>query len=385
MIWIALKMLTGDRSKYFGIVFGVTFASLLMAHQVSIFIGIMARTTSQIRDVQEADVWVMDPNVRYMDETIGMSDMDLQRVRGVEGVAWAVKFYKGNVRARLAEGYSPGATADFRNVIMLGIDDDSLIGAPREMVLGTLADLKQRDSIVIDEAAFEYLWPGQKQRVGMELEMNDRRAVVVGICKASPPFQSMGIVYTLYSRAMSYAPPERRLMSFVLAKPQEGVSPEELAKRIQAATGLKSLTTEQFCWSTIVFYMKNTGIPVNFGITVLLGFIVGVAIAGQTFYLFTIENLKQFGALKAMGVSNLRIIGMILTQAVVVGVLGYGIGMGLAATFFEATKDQMALKGFHMYWQVMAGTAIAVVFIVIFASLLSIRRVLVLEPAIVFR
>lgn len=385
MIWIALKMLTGDRSKYFGIVFGVTFASLLMAHQVSIFIGIMARTTSQIRDVQEADVWVMDPNVRYMDETIGMSDMDLQRVRGVEGVAWAVKFYKGNVRARLAEGYSPGATADFRNVIMLGIDDDTLIGAPREMVLGTLADLKQRDAIVIDEAAFEYLWPGQKQRVGMELEMNDRRAVVVGICKASPPFQSMGIVYTLYSRAMSYAPPERRLMSFVLAKPQEGVSPEELAKRIQAATGLKSLTTEQFCWSTIVFYMKNTGIPVNFGITVLLGFIVGVAIAGQTFYLFTIENLKQFGALKAMGVSNLRIIGMILTQAIVVGVLGYGIGMGLAATFFEATKDQMALKGFHMYWQVMAGTAIAVVFIVIFASLLSIRRVLVLEPAIVFR
>ena len=385
MTWIALKMLTGDRSKYFGIVFGVTFASLLIAHQVSIFIGIMARTTAQIRDVQEADLWVMDPNVRYMDETTGMSDMDLQRVRGVEGVAWAVKFYKGNVRARLAEGYSPGATADFRNVIMLGIDDDSLIGAPREMVIGTLADLKQRDAIIIDEAAFAYLWPGQKQRIGMELEMNDRRAVVVGICKASPSFQSMGIVYTLYSRAMNFAPPERRLMSFVLVKAGNGTSPEELAKRIHATTGLKALTTGQFCWSTINFYLANTGIPVNFGITVLLGFIVGVAIAGQTFYLFTIENLKQFGALKAMGVSNLRIVGMIMTQAVVVGVLGYCIGIGLAAAFFEATKDQMALKGFHMYWQVMAGTAFAVVFIVIFASLLSIRRVLVLEPAIVFR
>ena len=385
MTWLALKMLTGDRSKYFGIVFGVTFASLLIAHQVSIFISIMARTTSQIRDVQEADIWVMDPNVRYIDETTGLSDTDLQRVRGVDGVAWAVKFFKGNLRARLAEGNSLGAKGDFRNVIMLGIDDETLIGAPREMVIGTLADLRLPDAALIDEAGFNYLWPGQKLRIGMELEMNDRRAVVVGICKASPGFQSMGVVYTLYSRAMLYAPPERRLMSFVLAKPVEGISDEETCRRIADATRLKAMTTEQFCWSTIVFYLQNTGIPVNFGITVMLGFVVGVAIAGQTFYLFTIENLKQFGALKAMGLGNLRIVGMIMTQAIVVGILGYGIGMGLAALFFEATKNNLALKGFHMYWQVMAGTAFAVTFIVVLASLLSVRRVLVLEPAIVFR
>jgi len=385
MTWIALKMLTGDRSKYFGIVFGVMFASLLIAHQVSIFIAIMERTTSQIRDVQEADIWVMDPNVRYMDETTGMADTDLQRVRGVEGVDWAVRIYKGNVRARLAEGYAPGSTADFRSVIMLGIDDDTMIGAPREITRGTLADLKQPDAVIIDEAAFNYLWPGQPLRTGMELEMNDHRAVVVGICKASPPFQSMGIVYTLYSRAMQYAPPERRLMSFVLAKPQDGATTADVCQRIHDKTGLKAVTAERFRWMTIEFYLANTGIPVNFGITVMLGFVVGVAIAGQTFYLFTIENLKQFGALKAMGASNLRIVGMILIQGLVVGVIGYGMGMGLAAAFFEGTKDVPALLGFHMYWQVMAGTAVAVIFIVLLASLLSIRRVLILEPAIVFR
>jgi putative ABC transport system permease protein len=385
MTWIALKMLVGDRSKYFGIVFGVMFASLLMAHQVSIFIGIMARTTAQIRDVQEADIWVMDPNVRYMDETTGMSDMDLPRVRGVEGVDWAVRFYKGNVKARLADGYAPGSTADFRTVIMLGIDDDSMIGAPRELVMGSLADLKLPDAVLVDEACFRYLWPDQPLRVGMELEMNDNRAVVVGICKASPPFQSMGIVYTLYSRAMKYAPPERRLMSFVLTKPIAGVSTADLCKRINERAGLKAVTTDEFAQMTIDFYLANTGIPVNFGITVLLGFIVGVAIAGQTFYLFTVENLKQFGALKAMGTSNPRIVGMILVQGAVVGILGYGIGMGLAAAFFEGTKNVPALVGFHMYWQVMAGTAVAVMFIVFLASLLSIRRVLVLEPAIVFR
>jgi putative ABC transport system permease protein len=131
--------------------------------------------------------------------------------------------------------------------------------------------------------------------------------------------------------------------------------------------------------------MSSTGIPVNFGITIALGFIIGVAIAGQTFYLFTIENLKQFGALKAMGLSNIRIVGMILLQALVVGLIGYGIGVGITAIFFESTSHITALAGLHMFWWVMAGTGGAVLVIVVLASLLSIRRVLVLEPAVVFR
>ena len=148
---------------------------------------------------------------------------------------------------------------------------------------------------------------------------------------------------------------------------------------------MQALTSAQFSWKTVQFYLESTGIPINFGVTVLLGFIVGIAIAGQTFYLFTVENLKQFGALKAMGVSNRRILGMILFQALVVGVLGYCIGMGLAGAFFEGTKDVPALNGFKMIWPVMGGTAVAITFIVLAASLLSIRKVLVLEPAVVFR
>jgi putative ABC transport system permease protein len=137
--------------------------------------------------------------------------------------------------------------------------------------------------------------------------------------------------------------------------------------------------------ATIRYFLSSTGIPVNFGITITLGFLIGVAIAGQTFYLFTIENLKQFGALKAMGLGNGRIVGMILLQAVVVGAMGYGIGLGLAALFFESTSHITALAGLHLYWQVVVGSGAAVMLIVVLASLLSIRRVLVLEPALVFR
>jgi putative ABC transport system permease protein len=378
MNWIALKMLTGDRSKYLGIVFGVTFASLLIAHQVSIFCGIMGRTTSQIKDVAQADVWVMDPKVRYVDEIPALLDTDLHRVRGVEGVDWAVRFYKGTARARLSNG-------NFRQVVLLGLDDASLIGAPREMVTGDLNDLRKPDAFVIDTAGYQYMWPGEPVKLGQVVEMNDHRAVLVGVCKASAPFQTLPIVYTRYSLAGEFALRERNLMSFVLAKARTGVLPDDLCGHIEAATGLQALTTKGFSWKTIEYFLGSTGIPVNFGITVLLGFIVGVAIAGQTFYLFTIENLKQFGCLKAMGVTNLRIVGMILLQAAVVGAIGYGLGMGLAAAFFESTKNIVHLAGFMLPWQVMAGTGVAVFVIVILSSLLSIRRVLVLEPAVVFR
>lgn len=378
MHWIALKMLTGDRNKFLGIVFGVMFASLLISHQISIFVGILKRTASQVLDVADADIWVMDPKVRYIEEVYPLLETDLYRVRGVEGVAWGVRLYKGLLRARMTDG-------NFRNVILLGLDDASLVGAPRKMVLGGMDDLRRPDAVIVDTAGFTYMWPGEPPATGKVMEMNDHRAVVVGICEASPPFQSLPIVFTRYSQASLFAPRERNLLSFILVKNDGRQSAEVLCRRIRERTGLAALTREEFAWKTVGFYLRYTGIPVNFGITVALGFIVGVAIAGQTFFLFTIENLRQFGALKAMGVSNLRLVGMILLQALVVGLIGYGLGMGLAALFFEATKDVVALTGFYIPWQVMALTAAAVLVIILLASLLSIRKVLVLEPGIVFR
>ncbi len=135
--------------------------------------------------------------------------------------------------------------------------------------------------------------------------------------------------------------------------------------------------------------MKQTGIPVNFGITVLLGFIIGAAIAGQTFYLFTIDNLKQFGTLKAMGVSNGRIIGMVLMQGAVVGVLGYMIGLGLGCLFGDVVGMRMKSMGLppmnSMIWPIPVFTGLAAALIVFASALISLRRVLRLEPASVFR
>ena len=375
---IALKMLLGDRAKYLGLVFGIAFATLLMSQQVSIFIGLMTRTASQIVDVREADVWVMHPRVKYVDEIEAMPDVDLSRVRGVEGVAWAVPLYKGNAVVRSPDGL-------LQQVILMGLDDGTLVGRPPEVILGSLADLKRPNALMIDRSGHEFIWPGEPLRVGRVVEINDRRVEIVAIAQASPPFVTFPVVYTRYSEALRFTPPQRNKLSFVIVKAADGVDPGALAARIHADTGLQALTWREFLWRSVEHYLTRTGIPVNFGITVALGFIVGAAVAAQTFYIFVIENLRQFGALKAIGVGDGQILRMVILQAVVVAVVGYALGIGLCALFFAATQDVPALRGFVLHWQVMAGTAAAVLVIMVLSSIASIRKVFVLDPAVVFR
>jgi len=374
---IALKMLFGDRAKYFGLVFGIMFATLLMSQQVSIFFGLMERCASQIRDVQEADVWVMDPEVTYVDEIRLMSDRQLGKVRSVEGVKWAVPLYKGLGVARALDG-------TIQQILLLGVDDASLVGRPPKMILGEWEDIKNPNSFIIDNAGFHFIWPHEEFKLGKELEINDKRVVLRGICDASVPFLTFPIIYTKLSLT-SHILASNKSASFILVKSSPGQDLEQLKQRINSQTGLKALTKRQFERSTIDHYLKRTGIPINFGITVVLGFIIGAAIAGQTFYLFVIENLKQFGALKAIGVTNRQILKMVLLQAATVGAIGYSIGIGLCSNFFYLTRNVPALKGFMLHWQVALGTFVAVCFIIVLSSFVSIRKVLVVDPAIVFR
>lgn len=380
MNWVAWKMLTGDRAKYFGTVFGVAFGVLLIAQQTSIFVSLMRRTASTVLNVRDAQIWVFDENMQNTEEIKPLSEGDLNRVRGVPGVDWAVRFFKAQTRSRNLE------TGTFRQVVLIGLDDTTLVGAPVKILAGSLADLRRPDAFMIDKAGYEYLFGAeQPYRLGRTLEMNDTRAVLVGVVDVHSPFETFPMVYTRYSQALRFTPPERNVLSFVLANPSSGLTPKEVCQRIHEHTGLTAKTRAEMIWFQVGYYLRSTGIPINFGITIALGFIVGVAIAGQTFYLFTIENIKQFGALKAMGVTNLGLTGMVLLQATIVGLVGYGLGIGCAATFFEATKNLTHLAGFYMPWQVALLAFGAVTVIIVSASLVSLRRVWVLEPAMVFR
>jgi len=385
MNYIALKMLMGDKGKYIGIVMGLTFASLIMTQQPAIFIGILARTYSFISDVGLPDIWVMDEKVQFVDDIKPLQDTELYRVRGVSGIEWAMPMYKGMLKARMGDG-------TFQTCNVIGLDDTTLIGAPALLLEGKLEDLRRSDGVIVDiDGATEKLAKppliagGKKTplKIGDSLELNDHRAFVVGIAKVTRTFQSQPVIYTTYSRAKSYAPKERKLLSFVLVKAKKGQDLHELTERIRANTGLTAYTQQEFKDMTYNYFIKNTGIPINFGISVLLGFIVGAAIAGQTFYNFTLENLRQFGVLKAMGSSNFMLLRMILLQAILVGSIGYGMGVGLTALFGYLMRH--SILAFKFPWQLLVFSGAGVSLICMFAAFISILKVIRLEPAIVFK
>ena len=398
---IALKMLMGDTAKFCGILIGLTFAALLIMQQGAIFCGLMKRTAGQINDISGVDLWVMDPNVRHIDDVKAMMESNLHRVRGVDGVLWAVPLYKGSGRAKLNTVDADGEPiTKTESVILLGLDDTTLVGAPApdKIIAGDLLDLRMPDAVIIDKMQLPKYYPGEpwgeleatgdafyERFLGREMEMNDHRAVIIGVCKAAPTFGSNAVVYTTYGRAKQFVAQERKVLSFILVRTDPSWKAEDVARNIRTKTGLGALSAEDFARQTIRFFLTNTGIVINFGITSLLGLFVGTAIAGQTFYLFTVDNLKQFGALKAMGATNARIVGMILLQAAVVGLIGYGLGVGVSTFVADRASAGGGEVEFFVWWPLLPITAAVVVFICVFSSLLCIRRVMVLEPAVVFR
>jgi putative ABC transport system permease protein len=372
MFRIALHMLLGDRAKYIMLVSGLTFASLLITQNASIFCGLMLWTTATIRNVN-VDVWVADPNVEQVNEVKPLRDTDVGIVRSVPGVEWAIPFYWGLQQARLRDGR-------FQSIQLVGLDTSTLVGRPARILEGRLDDLRMPNAVIIDELGVKKLG---NVKLGDSFEINDQQARIVGICEAARSFLGQPYIYTTYDRALEYAPKQRKMLSFILVKPKSGILPDDLVSRIRKETGLNAFSQEKLFWDTIWWYVKNTGIPIAIGTTVLLGFIVGLAVSGQTFYSFILENLRHLAALKAMGARNRLIAKMILLQCFLVGLIGYGIGVGLASMFGRLVL-KVSQPPFFMPYQLLIITFVAIMLICAFSALLGIRRVKKAEPAMVF-
>ncbi len=389
MIYVAYRMLTGDRAKYLGILFGVSLATLLIVHQVTIFTGLMARTWSVVRDLRDssgADLIVADAATEFLNDARPMAETDLQRVRSIAGVEWAVPMSFTPVKARM-----PGGR--FRTCIVVGLDDATLIGGPVVFAEGSSADLRKPDAVALDALDAEKLLAAtgadgvrRAPRVGDVIEINDRKAVVTALTRNTRPFLSQPIVYTTRSNARSWAPPERRNLAYVLVKLSPAADRDAVIAEVERRFGgrLSAYGTTAFGFKTVGYFIKNTGIPVNFGITIILGCVVGIAISGQTFYLFVLDNIRQLAALKAMGASNRTLVRMTMFQGLLVGGLGYGLGVGgawlLVEPFFKGTDLQ-----FDLYWQIFALALAAIAVIVTLACMTSLWRVIRLEPAVVFK
>lgn len=374
LLRIAYKLLVNDGAKFSALLIGISFAVFLMVQMTSMFAGILDRSSATVSNVG-AQIWIMDPAVDTVANTIPVPDDLLDAVRSIDGVKYAVPLYSGGGLAHLRDG-------SYQAVTVLGLDDASLFGRP-PLEQGDIRNIfAESGFIVVKDAEFSKL---KSPALGTEFELNDHRAVIVGIAHvASGGLFGVPTLYTTYSRAISYLPGSRFTISYILAEPKSLQAVEGI-KAAVARLGYRALTKADFEQRIADFYRYKTGIGTNIMIMTLISFIVGLSISGQTFYTFILENLEKFGALKAMGAKGSELIGMILFQALFTALTGYGIGVGLSALMIALVRRRVPDYAAVVTTGNLALAFGMVLLIAAISSLVGIRRVLRIEPFEIFR
>jgi putative ABC transport system permease protein len=395
MLRVAIKMLLGDRAKYIGLLFGITFTSFLVTFAGSYFCGFMTRGFALIAENPTADVWVMDPAVESTEMTINLPDSALARVLSVDGVLSAVPLALATADARFPNGR-------FQPFQLVGVDDATLSGLPplQDAVLPTV--LHTPDGVAVDPGGTDGKletpnlkadqWPyGQPHlnvptrelAVGDELLVNDHRVMVRGRSKALPRYPPRPLMYTTLSNAARILPSERHLLTFVLAKAAPGVSPRDLAARVQAQTGMKARSSDDFETDTVNWYLINSEDVGDMASMISVAMLVGFGVTGVMLFMFTTDSLKQYAVLKAMGANSRLLLSMIFAQAGLCAMLGTGLGLGLCAIVGQIAVLEFDYP-FRMMWFTPVVGGLMVILVSLVAAAISARPVLKLEPGVVF-
>ena len=371
---VAYKLLVNDRGKFAALIVGITFAVFLMVQMTSIFAGILEKSSATVVNIG-AEVWIMDPDVKTVVNSIPMPDYVLDAVRGIDGVKYAVPLFSSGATIRLSSGvYQP--------VTVIGLDEATLFGRP-ELLEGKIQDIFGDNAfIAVKDSEFEKLG---NPSLGTTFQLNDHRAVVVGIATVTAGgLFGIPTLYTLYSRAVQYIPSTRYTTAYILAEPKSSRDIPHIQQQV-ARIGYLALTGAEFENRIADYYKFQTGLGTNILMMTAISFLVGLSISGQTFYAFVIENLDKFGALKAIGARNFELVQMILFQALLTGFTGYGLGTGMSTLLINAAMywvpDYTAKIGY-------SNLALALVMVLIIAGLSSfigIRKVVRVDPFDIFR
>lgn len=393
MFRIALKMIVADRAKFAGLLFGIAFTSFLVTFAASYFCGFMTRGFSLISENGAADVWVMDPAVDSVEQTINIPTSALSRVRSVEGVQSAVPLTLGTVDARFANGR-------FQTFQVIGVDDASLAGAPT-IAHADRNEMRSLGSVVVDAGGTSGKlqtpslsrdqWPHDGAHLdaptrelarGDELLINDRLVRVLGKSAGLPRFPPRPLLYTTISNAVRILPPEPRTLTFVMARAASGRTPQELAKRIEQHTGLRARSAADFKSDTVRWYLVNSEDVGDIAVMLTLAMTMGFGVSGVMLYMFTYENQRHYAVLKTLGASPRKLIVMVLAQSAVCSLLGTGIGLGVCGIAGEVVT-KLGFP-FRMMWFTPLVGLFGVVLVGVAAAVISVVPVVKLHPAVVF-
>lgn len=372
MIGVAIKMLLHSKVRSISTLLGIAVAFVLSAAQLGLMVS-WCNTVSAIIRHADVDVWVMAEKTPAFDYGTPIPDVRLYQVRSVPGVAWAETMFMSWMFVRQPDGR-------MTIVELVGIDD-GLAGAPWSMSASEASVVLEPDAIIVDKLYAKQLGVS---RIGDEVEMSDRRAVVRGFSEGVRTITAAPFVFTSIQSAVEYDPRYGDdEVTYVIARCDEGTSPEKLRDAIaQSVPAVEVLTTRQFVERSLSYWLFDTGLGLTVIATAILGLIVGTVIISQALYAITNDHLPNYAMLLAIGFGRFQLIVIVMVQAIVLGIIGIAIGsavFGRMSTLSQATPIPI-----EMIPAVYAGIVAVFLASCVAASFLSLRTIFRIDPVSVF-
>ena len=326
---LAWRNLVHDRMRLAVTLTGVVFAVVLVVVQLGLFLGFTTATSGLI-DHSGADLWVTAARVPYLEQGVAFSDRKLTTVLATPGVQAASTYL-----ARFAQWQRPDG--EQQSVQVVGFDPDAPLGGPWNIVAGRVSDLKAADNVFIDEIYRDRLGI---THLGQVVELAGRRARVVGYTRGIRSFTTSPYVFTSFRNARLYAGLRPDQTVFILVTAASGVAPAALQQRLRATLRDADVhTAAEFSQMTQHYWMFTTGAGIAVLIAAVLGFVVGVVVVTQTIYAMTLDHIREYGTLKAMGATNGYLYRVIIQQAVISAVIGYAMAMAVSSLVVSGSRQ----------------------------------------------
>ncbi len=370
---LAQRNLFHDKVRLAVTLTGIVFAVVLIVVELGLFVGFTV-TTSNLIDHAGADLWVSSPKVPYVEMGVPFSERKLNQVRAVPGVADAQKLISQWTQWKLHDGAQ-------ESVQIIGFNPDSPLGQPWNLVEGRVEDLKDPDAVILDELYKQKLGVNH---VGEVFEMRGHRARVVGFTRGIRSFTTSPYVFATFKHAQDFSGIRQEKTTYILVKVAPGSDAAQVRRQILSTVkDVDVYTTEEFSHATRFYWMFTTGAGVAVLIAAVLGLVVGFVVVAQTIYATTMDHLREYGTLKAMGAPNSYVYKVIMKQAAISAVIGYVLGM--IVSVFVVRGSQAGGAAILMPVPMAVGMFFLTLLMCVGAALVSINKVTRIDPAMVFK